>query len=385
MTLGVYQVLVVNPDTGTTIDLIDGRRFKRLEYSRKVNDYGRLSLTFLASDRIRTLNGTIDTILQDQVNVIFDVYRDNGSGFELEDSYLMRYASQFQDENDIDWLIIGADQVLKFFADTIIVPDDDPAGANGYSTKSGIADLVMYDFVDNQVINPFTNADRQRSYISNDVSENLGQDVFARKQYETLLDVLRDLTVQGRVDFTLTRTTGANFLFKVQFVGRNLTYTDNYPFAPYLLFSPERRNLKRPSLTIDRYDEVTVTWISTQGIEEDRLVVPKSSPELYRPLNRRENIIDARELEDDANLSDALATAGAAELRTKQPQKIFSFEIDTNVTGSRYQQDWQLGDRVTARYLDYQEDLRIMEVRIIAEGSTEQITPRFEKLIDGGY
>lgn len=384
MTLGVYQVQVINPDTGATIDLLDARRFQKLEYSRKVNDYGTLSLTVLASDRIRSLNGTIDTILKDQVNVIFDVYRDNGSGFEREDSYLMRYVSQFQDEREIDWLIIGGHQVTKFFDDTIIIPQDDPLGANGYSTKSGVADLVMLSFVEDQCVSPAFYTDRARP-ITLAPSENLGQDVFARKQYDNLLDVLRDLTVQGRVDFSLTRTTGASFEFKVEFVGRNLTYTDNYPFAPYLLFSPERRNLKRPNLTIDRYEEVTVTWVATQGIEEERLVTPKSSPELFRPLNRRENIIDARELEDDATLSDALATAGAAELRTKQPLRTFSFEIDTNVTGSRYQTDWQLGDRVTARYQDYQEDLRIMEVRVSAEGSKETITPRFERLIDGGY
>jgi len=376
-----YQILFINPDNGTVIDLIDARRIQGLQYSRKLNDFGRMQLTVLANDRISTLNGLVSTILQDQVNVIMDIYRDNGAGFVSEDSYLLRYVSQFQGDGEIDYLVLGGDQVARFLQDTIIIPQDDPLGANGYSTKDGVADTVMYELVDNQLINPFTNTDRTRPYISNNINNLQGQQVFGRYQYQTVLEILKQLVVQGNIDFTLTRTTGANFLFTVQIVGRVLDYTSNYPFAPYLLFSPERRNLKNPNLTINRYDEITVTWIASQGIEEDRTVTDQVSPELYRPLNRRENLIDARQIEDGVDYLTGITTAGAAELRAKQPLKTFDFEIDTNVAGARYQTDWQLGDRVTAKYLDYQEDLRIVQVDVDIKASSENVKPTFQRLI----
>jgi len=178
-----YQVLVLDPETGTQLDLLDARRINSLEYTRVLNGFGRFTLTVLASDRLMTLNGTVTSILDtvSNANVLFEIYRsqDNGLTFAVEDTYLLRYVSLFQDEQDIDWLILGGEGILSFFDDTLIIPDDDPSGANGYSTKSGICDLVMYGYVDDQIINPATNSARARPYISNAPSVNQGQPIFA--------------------------------------------------------------------------------------------------------------------------------------------------------------------------------------------------------------
>jgi len=295
----------------------------------------------------------------------------------------LRLVNIFSDENAIDWLVIAGDSALKIFDDVTVIPEDDPNGSNGYSTKSGASDIVMAGFVYDQCISPFTNTDRARDYISNAPLSVFGETVFARVEYQPLLKTLQDLTVQGAMDFVLERTTGANFQFRPLLLGRDLTYAANYPNMPYVLFSPELGNLKNPNLTIDRNNNITVTYVATQGIQESRLVFPVNSGDETLPLNRRENVIDNREIDDNTMLAEGVATAGAAELRDKQPVITFDFEIDTNASGARYQVDWVLGDKITARYLTYQEDLRIVEVELEMSGSSERITPTFQKLTSG--
>lgn len=275
MTLGSYQILVINADTGEQIDCITNDRINALTYSRALNDIGRFQLTVQATDKLFTLQNSVTSILDNSaVNTIFEIYRDSNGTFQREETYLLRLTNIFEDENDVDWLIVAGDSTLKIFDDVTIVPEDDPNGANGYSTKSGPADLVMSDFVFDQCISPATNTDRARAYITNAPSEAFGQPVFARVEYQPLLKTLQDLTVQGEMDFVLERTTGAVFEFRPMLIGRDLTYTSNYPNTPYLLFSPELGNLKNPNLTIDRNNNITVTYVATQGIQESRLVYP---------------------------------------------------------------------------------------------------------------
>jgi fibronectin type 3 domain-containing protein len=75
----------------------------------------------------------------------------------------------------------------------------------------------------------------------------------------------------------------------------------------------------------------------------------------------------------------AIQTVAYEVLRDQQPQVIFEFEIETSV--SLYNVDWRLGDRITARYLDYQEDLRINSVEISLSANNEVIKPSFQKEI----
>jgi len=381
--LANYQLLIISASTGEQLDLVTNDRIQKLEYTRRLNDIGRFQLTVLASDALFTLRGTVTSILDDDaINTIFEIYRDDGSGFVLEETYLLSYINIFQDENAIDWLVLAGSSALRLLADTLVIPDDDPDEAGGYSTKGGKADSVMRDFVYDQCVSPATNAIRTRAYIDTLPLELVGNDVFARVEYQPLLKTLQDLTVQGNIDFNLLRSTGFNFDFVPYPIGTDLTYTSNYPNMRYLLFSPELGNLRNPNLIVNRDANVTVTYVATQGIQEERIILPVSEGDELLDLNRRESVIDNREIDDDSNLLDSVDTAGAAELRAKQPVITFDFDIDTTASGARYRQDWQLGDKITARYLTYQEDLRIVEVALSVEGSQETITPTFQKLTE---
>jgi hypothetical protein len=267
--------------------------------------------------------------------------------------------------------------MLKY---TQILIDDDPLAAGGYSTKSGVGDTVMYGFVTDQMISPATNAARTRAYITNGINNLLGQPVFIQVSGGTLLEVLQALTVKSTVDFKLTRSTGTNFVFGVERIGSDRTYTSNAPSGPFTIFSPERRTLRNPRYSVQRSEEITVAWLALQGIEDNRFLTPVNSLDLAdSPFNRLELVSDARQLENASPL-DAILTEGQAVLRENQPVIQFSFDLDTNVSGARYNQDWFLGDKVTAEYGQIRQDLRITEVEVNVSGSDETVTPKLVRL-----
>lgn len=369
MALSDYQIALYDPSTGGLLDVLDARRIEQLRYSRKLNDVGKFSLTIRGEDPAANYKQTR--------NLMVDIYRRNTAtgDLEREDTYFLRKFEILED-NGQDYVILGGEHVHRLFRDRRIFPDDDPNGANGYSTKSGVADLVMYDYVLDQVISPAINTDRAEP-ITNAPSMNLGLPIFQRKSIQnTLLSVLQEATVLGGVDFTLVRTTGANFLFTVGIVGRDVTYTSNYPSTPFVLYKPEFRNTKNPRFSDDYSKEVNIVYVGTQGIESDRLFTPVSIPNVSLPFNRSESVTDAREI-DDVSVLNAVNTAGYEFLRTKEEIIKFTFDIETTI--SRYNIDWFLGDRLTAMYQDYMQDVRVEEVEIEISGDSENIRPRFQQ------
>jgi len=366
-----YQIALISPTTGALLDILDAARIINLRYTRKLNDAGKFVLTISAGDRAANLRMI--------TNLIIDIYRRNDPDGDMqrEDTYFLR-AFTIMEENGKDYVVLSGDHVLSLFRDRLILPEDDPLGANGFSTKFGLADLVMYEYVGDQIINPAVNLARAEP-VTNAPSQNLGQPIFQRKGLkDTLLKTLIEASTLGRVDFRLTRANGASFLFEVGIFGRNLTYTANYPSSPFLLFKPEFGNMRNPEFVVDYSQEINVVFVGTRGIEEDRAFTPVTTPNSFAPFNRREGTTDAREIEDDT-IFNAINTAGYEFLREKEPVVKFIFGVETTI--SKYNEDWFLGDRLTAQYQDYREDLRVIEVEISIEGDDETIKPIFQKEI----
>ena len=366
-----YQILLIHPTTGDQLDLIDASRILKLQFSKKLHDFGTMQLTLLASDNA--------TQYQDLTDMLMEIYRDSGDGFGKIETYFLRYTEPVLDNKENELIILGGQAIISLFQYRVIRVEDDPLGANGFSTKEGFADAVMRSFVVDQAINPAVDTDRIIPGLSAAAVANVGQPVLRRVDGGTLLEVLQDLTVQGATDFELYRTTGANFEFFAGLVGELKTKTANYPFNPFVYFAPERGNMRNPIMSIDRREEITATYVQGQGIESDRIeLLFKSAAIFDSPFNRRENISDAREIENDSSVVLGLQTSGAAELRDKQAQYKFSFQIDTDAPQGAYVTDWDIGDRVTAAYKDIEHDFRITAVEVTVQADTEEISPTLE-------
>jgi hypothetical protein len=240
----------------------------------------------------------------------------------------------------------------------------------------------MLAYVDEQIISPFTNALRAQPQISTAPSQNLGQPVFYRAQYEPVLTVLQTLAVQGRVDFSLTHTGSNLFVFEAGYVGADKSKTANYPFSRFVYFSPLRGNLKNPAIVVNAYDETNAIFMQSQGIEEDRITTLFDSQDVYdSPFARREKTADAREIEDGGSLLDGLTTSANKAILDNQAKISFEFEVESGANGAIYNVDWMLGDTITANYEDITYDMRVMQVELDITGTTQTIKPTLERQV----
>lgn len=359
-----YQ-LVVYDTTGRQRDVLDMRRVENLQYSRVLNDVGRISFA---------LGNPLDPILAvlSQTDTLVDVYRRNNprENFQREGTYFIRYYNRFLDEIGNEHALFAGVSLEHLLSRRRIVADNDPlSGFSNATTKQGLADVVMASFVTDQCIAPASYLSFAFSGLS--VSPTVGQGglVFERVEgisEETLLEVLQRLAIPSGMDFRIVRGTGASFVFEANFIGTNRTVSNNYPSSPFLMFDPRRGNLYEPNFSIDRREERTFVFVLGQGPEYDRTVVPYTTADA---ADSPWNLIVTTANNNQAETVDEIIATGTQVLQEEGKQSEFTFQIDT----STYNQDWFLGDRVTASWDEIQQDVRITSVEITLEDNQELI------------
>lgn len=374
-----YQVAVFDTD-GNGVDLIDMSRVQNLRYTRVLNGIGEFDLTFVdPNDRAFDYWHRLD--------YLFEIYRRNEDNeqFEREGTYLRRYADIFENEQTgFEGLILGGFSLEHFLARRRIDPNDDPDGGAGFSTKAGFGDAVMTGYVRDQCVEPAVDSTRIIDGLSVAPTANIPYQTFQRRKLEDkLIDVLIDISEQARVggvrlDFQIRRLTGASFLFETLQRGTDRSIAANFPFTQFVLFAPERGNLSRPRLTVDRREEITYAWVGGQGPEEDRAYAPVIVPALHDSRwNRIEDVTDSRE-NDDLN---GLISAGYAYLEEKSQKVSFTFAPDPYASQGKYNVDWTLGDIVSASYRGFTFDYRIQKVTVTVNQDTEDVSIELLKYV----
>lgn len=370
MPLPDYQVEVVNPFTGETIAIYDGTAIQSLRYSRVLNDVGKLALEF---DR------DIDLTPQFPVDTIIEVTRTSPitGQLQVEDTYLSRITTRLR-EGDVERFVIGAVSLNHLILRRLVDPTDDPAAVGGYSIKSGAADDVMRGYA-REALGDLASAARQMTGVSVAPVGSVGLLVGRRIRYENLLTVFQSLCEQGNMDFTVRRVQTNVIRVDIAPIGTDRTYTTNYPFAPFVYLTPESGNLTAPQLTLDRKDETNFCYALGQGPGEQRIVLTLQGEGITdSPYNRVEFSIDSR-ISERGNALELLTSARNALFENRQQQE-FSFNPTGNEPGCTYQQDWFLGDRVTAAWGDVRIDLRIREVEIQISERGEDIKATLEPI-----
>lgn len=368
-----YQVLLISP-TGTQIAVLDMSRIQSLAYSRVLNGHGQFSMTMSIDDPVFDYLDTLDLIVE--------IYRQNiyTRDLRVEATYFSRFYNIFENEDGQEFVIIAGNECTELLSTRIIRIEDDPNNAGGYVTYFGAADTVMRELVLYQCVTPANDSARAIPGFSVAAVSGVGYPVFPRESYTVLLDVLKNLAYKGNVDFRVTRLTGASFVFEALPIGTDRTYTNNYPSDPYILFDPKRGNLFTPNLMIDRKDEKTFCYVMGQGLEDERYIFPVNVSSIGdSPFNRREVTTDARNQEDDQ--TDGLIAAGLETLNDQGTKTEFSFVPDLNAPQGAYNIHWFLGDKVTAMYRNYQQDLRIIQVDVQVDGEGESVSPVLEQVI----
>lgn len=367
-----YQLVLIDITTGALLDIIAQDRWEALTYNRILNDVSKMEFTVALSDNSSQYRD-LDTIME--------VYRrpQNSQVMEREQTYLLRYHSIYYDEEtETEYITRGGVSCEDLLKRRIIFPADDPNNAGGYISYQDNAGTIMNAFASRMMSTPAVNADRIFPNMFFVTDPYTGNVIFQRRAWENLFDVIYDCSVKGDIDFELFRfldntPVPPRFVFWPHKIGTDKSQTAHYPTSAYILFAPERANMRQPVLTLNRYDEKNVVYVLGQGTEGAREVLPVEGNTIPdSPYNRIEATTDARDV--SYGVTDGFLTAGSAFLQENEPNITFDFVPDLDASQGQYRVDWDLGDIVTARYQGYTADFRILQVNIELTNDDENVT-----------
>ena len=369
-----YQVSIINPRTGQTSAVFRQDAFRQLRYSRVLNGVGRLAFTLDYGDASA---GTYNDVFV--LDAFAEVYRTDPvtRAMTKEDTYLVRSTHPYRD-SDSDLYTVGAVSLNHLLMRRVVLPDDDPLQAGGYSTKNGVAGDVMRAYAREQLAD-LASSRRRIPGLTVPEATHQGQSVGARKRFENLFDVLTELSVRGEVDFQIVRTSGAAMELEIGEIGADQSKRTNYPMAPSLILSPLRGNLINPSLLLDRKDEKNVVFVLGKGQASGQVVMEMvGNGTADSPFNRIEFTANANSAE--IGDSTTLLTAAVASLAEHAPKTEFEFDASAQLAGNIYRVDWTLGDTITAIWGSVEEDLRVKEVEIDLTPEGERLSVKVEQL-----
>lgn len=360
-----YQVILSSCTTGQALAVFDSEAFYELRYSRALDDIGKLVLTLPGNNQYRPLF-TLDSFI--------DVYRTDPSSpinaLILEDTYLVRLAHRYRQDTD-ERFVVGGVSLNHLIKRRIIDPADDPAASGGYSTKAGAADTLIRAWC-NEQMGPGASAARQTAGLTLSTVPGSGLGVGGRYRFENLLVSMQDLAHRGNTDFLITRTGGVNLLLAVGVIGSDKTKSSNYPFNAWVGLTPTRGNLLQPSYQLDRTQELNFVYALGPGQGANRQLIKQAGTTVTdSPFNRIEFTSDGRQID----ATNTLQTAANAALWDNLPKLEFTYQPTGLEPGNIYRLDWDMGDKITAFWDEFTQDLRVMNVDITVNEQGEIIKP----------
>lgn len=265
------------------------------------------------------------------------------------------------------------------------------------STKSGVAETVTKQFVYESMVVPAT------AYVLEYISQvgstgtNVSYDKTAETEVRYALDedrIMRGFSVATdqqrgpQVEYSANYTqletvikncVGEDLRFGVErgpelgtfvFDARPIWGTDRRKDNPAgntpMLFSLARGNMILPIYSINHRLEKNYIYVGGEGSGKDRTIATVIDKEAQEksPWGRTEAFTSVTKTETSVLL---LETAGAAYLKKNKAQVSLDFEIRQTRT-SRWLQDWEMGDFITAEYAGQFFDKEIREVSVVVTG-----------------
>lgn len=372
MALPSYQILFINPSTGGVIKIIDAMTPFQLKYSRVWNGIGALALTLPYS--------IVTSDMLNRTDLFIEVQRTSPVTGALitEETYLARKFTRFREGGD-ERYAYGAVSLNHLLTRRVIDPSDDPLQAGGYSTKAGGADLVLYQYA-NEQIGPLASAARQMPGLT--VPGVLGNatSIGLRLAYDNLYEIFRANALQADITFQVVRTTGVNMELRIGNSTTDRTRTTNSPTNPFVLLNPQRGNLTDPSLTRDRMNEATFVYIRGKGQGSSRYSLSyfDTDAAAASPFNRIEIAADARNTEKGD--SQSIFTEAVNALQERKQVITFDFKPQGTEAGNVYRKNWDIGDTITVAWDNDSADVRIVGIEITPSSSGEDMSITTEVL-----
>ena len=270
--------------------------------------------------------------------------------------------------NIVDDVITIKGVALSFwFTDRVTYPtlNKDTFSMNDY------AENIMYELAKYNAITS-TTANRNFEKLIASSSQGRGVKLAFETRYKVLSDELTSIAKNSKLGWCIKFDfRNKKFIFEVlEGVNRTVNQQNNPP----MIFSRRYDNVLEREYTKDTSDYKTTAIVAGQGEGSAREIVIINDS--LSGLDRKELFVDARDIEDDSNLTDR----GKSKLAENTITESFEATIDTQ----NYRIDWDLGDLVTI--LDDEigviSDIQIVEIREIYEEGILTIEPTFGEAIN---
>ncbi len=370
MTTRLYQLAFRDTD-GDLVTVMDLTGAMKMRYSLAVNSFGLFLLT-LPSDLAKPVMGMLDGAVQ-------VIWTDEPGQNVVDGTYLLRYKGYLgQGRTDI-YTIAGYGPEHMLWRN-IFLSEDDPAEANGFSTKSDPADTLIREVVYEQFINPAVNTSRVKTGLTAPAAAGTYDTAAFREESSDakVLALIKKIADARGVDFWVDYDeSGPTMTFQTGTIGTDRRKSTNEPLAqPYVYFSSQLGNLDEPELIIDRRNEQNHVYVFGQGPAGTRLAYDKvGEGATDSPWNDIEFGVQAK---NTKTLDDWYIEADAALNAERAKLTGFTFRPQRGTQLARYGRDWFLGDLVTAAYQDTEVEVRVKGVTVDVTADSEEIEPEME-------
>lgn len=392
--MAYYEVWLTD-DAGRRIQLLKDLTY--FSYTRSVNNLGsfQMGMPFNAL----------------KLNPFFlpdwraEIWRSPADGVQmrLEDVYLLRKPVIYQRTDGV--------KVIQFYGrngwDLLNRRSVIQRGGTTWATKTATADNVMKAIVREQMLygsalNASGVVDNTRGWPQNEFSvqgdNGLGPTITVSFADKSVLDTVKDIKKLTQQLYLSAPTTYRKIYFDVTPIslsttGNALASPLGWEFRTYadlrggdrtggIVFSLENENIKEPSYSENRLEEVTSVVVRGNGAGGSQIVttVDDATRVYASRWNRIEKVINA----SNESTANGLTAAGNAELFNGKPREELAATILNRPGGSTaprslYGVDWDLGDLVRVDYANKQFNVELTTIYVsVDEHGQEEITGRNE-------
>jgi Siphovirus ReqiPepy6 Gp37-like protein/Collagen triple helix repeat (20 copies) len=250
-----------------------------------------------------------------------------------------------------DQLLVKGYDLKGLLAKRITIPQP----GQSYDRLTASAETIMKGYVERNAVN--TSQERIIPDLTIAPNQNRGNSLFYQTRFKPLHEELEKISLATGIGWDVFFN-GNGYVFDVV-EGRNLT--TNQKDNPPVIFSAEFDNVKEQKFVESSLDYKNVAIVAGQGEGADREVVIVGNES---GINRNEVFIDARDVENNANLP------SRGEQKLSEYAKVESFETQVLTYGPFiYGEDWDLGDIVTVQNAKKTRTahVRVVEVTEITE------------------
>lgn len=383
MSTTFYLVYLKKP-TGEVITVVDD--FFSLDYVRKVNDVGQLTISLPGDKYLPSI--AVDNYfevwrgLQDAKSL----YLDGGTAW-----FIRRWEEEDVPGSAITVTAFDANHLLKrrfipYYSTSPYAqktaPADDMIKIIGRENMTGLA-VLPSNFA---VADVARSMDTYFQVIANlSQGPSLSKSFAYRNVLKTFQEIAQASATQGTyLAFDVVAPAVTNLALPrfqlCTYIGQLGTDRTESGSGTPVILSTNLGNLAGAKLITDYSDESNFVYVGGQGEKENRAVQTTSDDRRIglSPFNRVEDFSDARNTDNNAGLIDE----ARATLREGRPQYLFTGKL-VQTEDTRYGRDLFFGDEVTAYFKNKRFDCRIDAVSVsVAPNKPDDVSVNFQSVND---